>query len=489
MATNNTKQAFWLSVGSLASMGFGIISSMILSRFFDKSDYGTYKQVLYVYNTLLTVFTLGLPRAFSYFLPRVPVDQTKSLIKKITNLFFVLGGIFSLFLFFCSSLIAAILKNPDLTQALRIFAIVPFLMMPTMGLEGILATFKKTKFMAVYTVVTRLIMLLCVALPIMIWHFGYIEAIIGFVIGSFLSFILALFLKYYPVRSYGNELCKISYKEIFQFSLPLLYASIWGIIIKSSDQFFISRYFGNDVFADFSNGSFELPFFGMVVGACAGVLSPVFSRMSYEKVDFKKEVFPIWISVFKKTAMLIYPLVIFCIFFSDEIMVVLYGQQYFTSGYYFRVKSLTYFFSLIVYAPLIINTGNVKFYSRVHMMAALGIVLFEYISIRVFNSPYVVSWVSLCCNLGIVILMLLFVSKLFSVSFYKLFPCRLIFIILLPSAIILYLLHWLFIDYFNFSAINGLICGFIVYCFLYAVYSWVAKLKYIDIIKPLFSNK
>ena len=56
--TNNTKQAAWTAIGSLFSFGFSIVSSMILSRYFDKADYGTYKQAMYVYNTLLTVFAL-----------------------------------------------------------------------------------------------------------------------------------------------------------------------------------------------------------------------------------------------------------------------------------------------------------------------------------------------------------------------------------------------------------------------------------------------
>ena len=193
---SNTKQAFWLAIGNMASFGFTIISSMILSRFFDKGDYGTYKQVIYIYNTLLMVFTLGLPKAFSYFLPRVPLAQSRSLINKITKLFFCLGALFSFLLFAFAEVTANILNNPNLTEAIRIFAIVPALMMPTMGLEGILATFRKTKFMAFYTVATRIIMLCCVALPVMLLDLGYKEAIVGFVIGSAITCIIALRLKY-----------------------------------------------------------------------------------------------------------------------------------------------------------------------------------------------------------------------------------------------------------------------------------------------------
>jgi O-antigen/teichoic acid export membrane protein len=286
--TNNTQQAFWVGIGSLFSFGFTIVSSMILSRYFDKGDYGTYKQVLYVYGTLLTVFTLGLPKAFSFYLPRVPINHAKNLISKITNLFYWLGGFFSVMLFVFSEQIALFLKNPDLGLAIRIFSPVPFLMLPTMGLESILATFRKTQFITIYTISSRIFTLLCVVLPVVIFKGTYIHAIIGFVVASALTFALAIYFKFMPIRHEANDKCTVSYKEIFKFSIPLFYASVWGVIISSADQFFISRYFGNEVFAEFSNGSLELPFVGMVVGAGAIVLGPIFSKQVHEKVDFKK---------------------------------------------------------------------------------------------------------------------------------------------------------------------------------------------------------
>ena len=60
--TSNSRQAMWVAVGQFSAFAIGIISPMILSRYFSKGDYGTYKQVMYVYNTLLIVFTLGLPK-------------------------------------------------------------------------------------------------------------------------------------------------------------------------------------------------------------------------------------------------------------------------------------------------------------------------------------------------------------------------------------------------------------------------------------------
>lgn len=487
--TNNTKQAAWVAIGSLCSFGFTIVSSMILSRYFNKADYGTYKQVMYVYNTLLTIFTLGLPKAFSYFLPRVELAQSKSLIRKITNLFFLLGGVFSLLLFVFAPQIASFLKNPDLTKALRVFAIVPFLMLPTMGLEGILATFKQTKFIALYNILTNVFKLLCVALPVMIWDLGYVEALWGFVAASFITFLLALYLKYYPVRKQANEKCPITFKDIFKFSIPLLTASLWGILIHSADQFFISRYFGNEVFAEFSNGWMSLPFVSMVTGATATVLSPVFSRMSHEKVDPIKEIYPLWISVFEKSAKLIYPLVIYCLIFADVVMEVVYGQQYAISGSYFRIKLITEFFAIIIFAPLIINIGEVKFYSRVTMITAITIVAVEFLSVKLIPSPYAISWVSTLCHVIRVFICLGFIAKFFGIKLYKLFPIKLLLLILVPSTILLMLEHWFFVDFCQWNSIIVLVVSFVVYLVLFFLYSLLAKIDYLAIIKPLLSRK
>ena len=47
---SNTGQAFWLVLGSLSTMAISIVSAMVLSRYFEKAEYGTYRQILFVYN-------------------------------------------------------------------------------------------------------------------------------------------------------------------------------------------------------------------------------------------------------------------------------------------------------------------------------------------------------------------------------------------------------------------------------------------------------
>src|SRR5690606_16229639 len=119
------------------------------------------------------------------------------------------------------------------------------------------------------------------------------------------------------------EKSHLAFKEIFSYSLPLVVASIAGIAIKSADQFYISRYFGPETFAEFANGFMELPFVVMITTATSTVVMPLFSRMFFDKEEISNLV-KMWSRTLIKSAILIYPLVMFFIAFATDIMELLY---------------------------------------------------------------------------------------------------------------------------------------------------------------------
>ena len=487
---SNTRQAAWAAVSGFCSFAFGLVSSMILSRYFDKIEYGTYKQVLYIYNTLLSVFTLGLPKSYSFFLPRVTIEQGRNLVRKITNILFVLGGIFSLTLFLGSDLIANFLCNPELSFNLRVFSIVPLVMLPTMGLEGILATYRKTKMIAIYTFLTRVGMLIFVIVPVLLFDAGCMGALLGFACASIISFFIALYMKNYPFRGINNRFCEIQYKEILRFALPLFWAGIWGMVIFSSDQFFVSRFWGIETFAEFSNGFMEIPLIGMVVGACSTVLSPIFSKMSENvHMNLKQVLYPLWLSVYKKTVLALYPILVFCCFFADIVIVFLYGEQYVNSSVYFRWKLFGCFFTVMVYAPLLINMGKVKFYARVHMIGAFVLVFFECLAGYLFQSPYSIAIISTMCLLGRVFCMLYVIAKCFDVRIYQLFPYKDIFKVTSLSIAVSLMVRLLLIDNINIDYVFLLPLSFIVYAILYFLLATFFKLNYFSLINPLINKR
>ena len=477
--TSNSRQAMWVAVGQFSAFAIGIISPMILSRYFSKGDYGTYKQVMYVYNTLLIVFTLGLPKAYSYFIPRVSLPESKDVIRKISRLFAILGLFLSLLLFCGASAIADLLHNPDLELAIKWFSPTPLLLLPVMGIEGILASYKKAKHIALFTLCMRVFTLLFTILPVITFNGTYIHSIIGFDIASLLTCIFSYYLKYLPTRGIELQRATVSYKEIFAFSWPLLSASLWIMLFQSTNQFFISRYYGNEVFAEFSNGFMEFPIIPMVVNSVATILAPLFAGMA---VKNKMSIGDIWNSALNKTIKIIYPVTIYCILFSNIVMTCFYGKMYSTSGIFFSIKNIEGFFSVIPFYPILMALGKTKEYSRVHMVIAFLLLPLEFFIVKLGLPVYTIGLAYVLCSLGKVILQFAVVGRSVEMPASVLIPYKAMIKVALVSvfASIIPLVLSRYISELNEWLL--LIITVSLFCIIYYSLCWISHVSYRDVV-------
>jgi len=431
----NKRQALWVGIGSLSSFTMAIVSAVILSRFLDKESYGTYRQVLYVYSTLLVVFSAGLPNVFSYFLPRFSLNEGKYIVWKITKILFLTGFLFSLILYYLADFLSIILNNLELSPVLKLFSPIPLLMLPALGIEGVFATYKKAKFIAFYNIITRVIVLLGIVLPVIFYQRSVYSALYGWFFAALISLIIALFFKKIPFKGIKNKKAKITYKEILLYSIPIAIASFWGVVIKSADQFYISRFFGTEAFAVFSNGFIELPFVSMVTLAASTVLMPLFSKMIHNKAR-TEDVINLWKSAILKSAIIIYPIVIFFIINATSVVVLLYSENYVESVLFFRIAMFINFFNVILFAPLIFAFGKTKYYSNVHMVFAILTWLFGYLVILIFDSPIGIALLSVFLRILKVIVFLHFSSKILKVNIRFFFPIKKILLIITHSSVI-----------------------------------------------------
>jgi len=483
--SSNTVQAFWVGMGSLGSFALSIVSAALLSRYFEKSEYGTYRQIVYVYNTLLVIFMAGLPNVFAYFLPRFNLAQGKNVVRKLTIMLFLTGAAFSAFLFSFSGIIAGLLKNPELSTGLKHFSPIPMLLLPTLGIEGVFSSYKKTIYIAIYNTLTRFFMLLCIVLPVVLLKGSYLYAIHGWIIASFFSLLLAYYFKSIPFRGIHAETAQLSLKEIFSYSLPLVAASLAGTAIKAADQFYISRFFGNEVFAEFSNGFIELPFVAMVTSATSTVLMPMFSKIMHDRSDVTFLV-NLWKNAIIKSAVIIYPMVVFFIFNARDVVVFLYSKTYTTSSIYFQIAMVFNFFNIIVFAPLLLAMGKTKFYAQMHALLALSAWFFGYIIIVFFHSPIAIAVFSVASAIMRIIIFLKYSSKLIGVNFFTLFPIRKLSVLLLHSSIVLTVTNFSIKRFFAQGHIlSYLIIVGIVFIALLLATSPFFKIDYMSVLQPL----
>ena len=148
--------------------------------------------------------------------------------------------------------------------------------------------------------------------------------------------------------------------------LPVFASGIYGFVIASSSQFFVSRFFGVEAFAVFANGYKELPFANMAIVAVGGVLLPEFSRMFKERTGAVGAL-ELYKGVIVKSASLVYPLSIFCGFFALEIVIVLYGVFYSQSAILFMLVTVVNLLRIVPCGSILFATGNGGMFAKAHM--------------------------------------------------------------------------------------------------------------------------
>ncbi|MBK6782310.1 MAG: oligosaccharide flippase family protein [Saprospiraceae bacterium] len=139
------------------------------------------------------------------FLPKQDKNQGKDLVNKVTYLPLGLGLAFSTFLWLGAPLVSAFFGNEQMVSGLRKFAVVPILLLPTLGLDGIFASYQKTHLLAIYNTLNRLLMLVCIVVPV-IWIENSTDmAINGWIAASILNFGLAMWFRNLPFKGVVSQ--------------------------------------------------------------------------------------------------------------------------------------------------------------------------------------------------------------------------------------------------------------------------------------------
>lgn len=462
LTSSNSNQAIWLGIGQLSNLILSLLSAGILSRYFDKVEYGTYKQILYIYNTLLVLFSAGLNGAYSYFLPKQNMAQGKGFVVKLIKTFILLGLGFSISLYLLAPLISDLFKNPDLRHGLRLFSIVPVLMLPTNGLNGVYATIRRTHVIAIYTVITRLFMLVLITLPVILLRGTYITAVYGWIIASFITCLVAIYLILRPFSEVKRTPSIFSYSDIFKYSLPLMVATLYGIFIRFADQFYVSRYYGAETFAEFSNGFIDLPFVAMMAGATTTVLFPLFTKYSESEGGIAL-ICQTWKSSIGKSVVLTFPLLVFFMFNSTNSVLALYGKQYASSAKYFIIAMMIGFFNVIVFHPVLFAFGKTRLYSRIHLFQALAIWITGALIVYFNGSSWLYALFSRLFYIAQVCVGIFYATKVLGLRPKDVIPFRMILKALAHSIIICGLVTWslnlIEINVFIKLILSGIICA------------------------------
>lgn len=483
--SSKTLQALWLVAGNLCSLLFGLGSMAVLGRYLTPEQYGTYRQVLYVYQTLLILFSLGMPRAYSYFLVRMPVEEGAAFVARMRRMFFLLGGAMSLLLGVGAGALAQALGNPALAPALRIFAPTPLLLMPVLGIESLLVALDRARLNALYVLFNRLTTALGVLLPVVVWEMGVEGAVGGFVAAGLLNLGAGTLVERLPFRRAARRPTRVSVREILAFSFPLFTAGVWGFVIVSVSPFFIGRYLGAAQFALYANGYIELPVAAWIVGAASTVLLPLFSRMRHEGVG-SREIVDVWSRAILKSAKIIYPLSLFCCFFALPIVELVYGAEYRDAALFLQIITPVNLLRVVPYAPVLFALGRGRDFSRAHCATALVLVAGEALCVRWFPTTTAIAVVQTLCTVGCLAALMAALRRAVGVGWRQLLPAAALSKLLLLSAVASGASR---LAVGSVASWGGLAGAFLLAAALYAVLCALCGVGYADLLQPLLGSE
>jgi O-antigen/teichoic acid export membrane protein len=331
---------------------------MVASRYLSLHDYATFRQTFLPYEIMMPIMTLGIPATIYYLLPRrsdkLNLIVQSMLIMSITSL------IFSAFLLFGGiEVLAKLFNNPDLIQSMKWLIIYPFLQIPITLLLSVFIYEGKTKFIGIYSSVFALIFALSAIILLVIYK-NYMDIVI---LKALLPALGAIFLLFYTFKLFNaSESDKKPFLEssssILKVSIPFGMASMIGAISLQLDKALVSSFGTTEEFAIYVNGAMEIPLIGVLTGSIAAVLIGEMSKNIKEnKLEEALKLFRLSAN---KTALVLFPMMIFFIYNAKGVMILLYSDKYVLSAWPFMIYLFLLPIRIVVFGSILIAMGKSK---------------------------------------------------------------------------------------------------------------------------------
>jgi O-antigen/teichoic acid export membrane protein len=130
----------------------------------------------------------------------------------------------------------------------------------------------------------------------------------------------------------------------------------------------------------------------------------------------------LWIEALKKSALILYPVVTFFIFFGFDIMTTVYSDKYYNSGHYFKINIFLNYFNIIMFSPVFYGMGKVRLYSNLHLIFAVLAWVAGYILILIFNHPFAIAYLSTAIQVMFILVSVWLVKDLLKQKITDLIP-------------------------------------------------------------------
>lgn len=346
-----TKGSSLLFTGSIVAVIFGFLYRAVIARFLGPAGYGLISLGIMFLGIGTTISLLGLQTTLKRYIPQYRVNNEESkitgLVSFVTIVSLCVSIIFTVLVFlFSESISVGLFHNENFTQVLRIFSLgVPLAVLERL-LREIFLGFKKVKYGVLTRTLSENVFVLVLAALVILLGGSLLEISFSYIFSLFLGTIIGVILLEVKTFTMGRPKKFLDKKKVLLFSIPLFVSSSIGLVLSWSDSFMIAVFMpANQV--GLYNAAYPIGMtIGIFVPAFGSIFVPITSEF-YAKRE-KQKIEELFDAIKRWLFLITFPLLVFILFFSRDILLLVFGSRYTSAWNVLITISLGSFFICLV---------------------------------------------------------------------------------------------------------------------------------------------
>jgi len=318
----------------LARLGTALLTisiPLVLARSMALREYGTYKQLFLISQTLSYVLPLGMAQSLYFFVPRA--DQKRPYFIQTIAFMTVTGVLAALGLFALEGVIGRSFSNPDLASYRWEQAVYVVCFMASFSLEISLTTQGKTRHSAVVYLVSDTLRAAAMVVPVLLGFGlkGLMVAAAGFAVLRYLC-AWGVMLRSGEGPAFDRRL----FVSQLIYALPFGAAMLVAVPQQYAHQYVVSSSVTPELFAIYAVGCFQIPVVDLLYTPTSEVLMVRLGEL--DKEGRAQEGVAAFREATAKLALAFFPLAAFLFAAAPDLIEALFGARFASAAPLFRVS-------------------------------------------------------------------------------------------------------------------------------------------------------
>lgn len=410
------RPAMILMSGRILGFALAFITPMILVRVFTQEDFGTYKQLFLIINTLFVIAQMGMAESLYYFLPQAGEKAGKYVLNAIAVMS-IIGFLSLIGMWLFSGSIAVLMNNHSLAVHMPLASVFFFLLLVAVVLEVVMINRKQHGLASGTYATSDLLRALFFIFPVL-W-FGSIEALmVGAVAFASVRFATVIFYLKDDFKS-GHTFQPGLLRSQLAYAIPFGLAGILEVIQMKYHLYVVSYFFDTATFALYAVGILQIPLVDYMMSSASYVM--MINMREKAEEDQTREILKIWRDTARKLAMVLIPLIGGLLVVGRELIVFLFTSAYAASVPIFMIWTVGMSLTVLLTDAVLRVMAETRFLIFQNLLR-VGVIM---VSINWFLQHFGLLgavMVSVLANIVARLAALLRLKNIFQASWSELFP-------------------------------------------------------------------